>query len=61
MPKQTYSIVRNDDRYPGTNKFPNLIILPHTTLKQAKFLAKYLSNYYPGQEYMFYVLGDEDN
>lgn len=50
-------IILKSDRYPGLGeKFPPRITC-EGTLEQAKALAEYMSNWYPGCEYIFYVDG----
>ena len=63
MNEQSYVLLRNDDRYNhGVSdesdklgrQFPAQIIV-HGTLEQANNLAEYLSNFFPGCDYMWYV------
>lgn len=52
----TFVIRRNDDRYPGmeTRPIPDTITV-EGTLAQADEFAEWLSNYYPGCDYLYFM------
>jgi hypothetical protein len=55
-----FIVKKQSDRYPGlADDLPNEIVC-HGTKEQAELLAERLSNYYPGCDYIFYVV-DEEN
>lgn len=56
---ETPFIVYNTMRYGESKKLPNNVTC-YGTLEQAKFLAEWMSRYYPGQEGMWLVKGYED-
>ena len=58
--EDTFTIVKNVARYGSLGKdFPDEIVVTKGTKEHALYLADYLTNYFAGCDFMFYVKGME--